>query len=90
MNSQRTERGLLLKGGTADGVVVDCFVNVFFRSPAFLFAPLSPNTEGSKEQPPLGGGKSKSEETLPRFQADFSFFHRRHTYVMMLTNNELG
>ena len=90
MNSQRTERGLQLKGGTADGVVVDCFVNVFFRSPAFLFAPLGPNTERSKEQPPLGGGKSESEETLPRFQADFSFFHRRHTYDIVLINNGLG
>ena len=65
MNSQRTVSGLRLKGGTADGVVVDCFVNVFFRSVAFYLRHRVRNTERSKEQPPLGGGKSESEETSP-------------------------
>jgi hypothetical protein len=41
MNSQRTERGLLLKGGRADGEGVEVLVNVFFRVSAFLSAELA-------------------------------------------------
>jgi len=41
MNSQRTERGLLFRGGRADGEGVEVLVNVFFRVSAFWSAELA-------------------------------------------------
>ena len=80
MNSQRTERGLLLRGGRADDECADDFVNAFFRVSAALIAEKLSITETSKEQPSVKEGKFQSEESRPHIQADFCIFsHAAYT-----------